>query len=123
MKHSILYIFILFVFAGCNLSDSKDVSRVAIAKAGNKISADGEGYLHQIFEWSAQNNGKFAELLATMKDLELFASTQIKKMDGGRFELRVKPQGKSHLSSLADVGFGISQFLPIIVADLQLPEC
>jgi predicted ATPase len=43
-------------------------------------------------------------------------------MKGGRFELRIQPNSLSVLSSLADVGFGISQFLPIVVADLQMPE-
>ena len=41
-------------------------------------------------------------------------------MSGGRFEIRVKVKNKSKWESLPDVGFGISQFLPIIVADLQL---
>ncbi len=35
MKHSIFYLFILCSLTSCNFSDSKDVSRVAIAKAGN----------------------------------------------------------------------------------------
>ena len=34
MKQSVIYIFILCVFAGCNISPSKDVSKKAIAKAG-----------------------------------------------------------------------------------------
>jgi predicted ATPase len=41
-------------------------------------------------------------------------------LQGGRFELRVKTQKKGIWASLTDVGFGISHFLPIIVADLQL---
>ncbi len=42
------------------------------------------------------------------------------KIGGGRFDLKVKIKKNSNWSSLADVGFGVSQLLPIIVADLQL---
>ena len=44
------------------------------------------------------------------------------RLVGGRFEIKVKFKSKSKWESLADVGFGISQFLPIIVADLQLRD-
>ena len=55
-----------------------------------------------------------------MNELHLFSKVKSKKLSGGRFELRIKTNKQGILSSLTDVGFGISQFLPIIVADLQL---
>jgi predicted ATPase len=41
-------------------------------------------------------------------------------MAGGRFELLVKPPNSNVKASIVDVGFGVSQFIPIIIADLQL---
>ena len=44
------------------------------------------------------------------------------KFRGGRYEIRVRTKSVASWASLVDVGFGISQFLPVIVADLQLPS-
>lgn len=49
-------------------------------------------------------------------------SLTINKLRGGRYEVRVKTDKFGAWASLADVGFGLSQFLPVLVADLQLPE-
>lgn len=47
---------------------------------------------------------------------------KIRRLPGGRFELNVKVRPRGLWASLADVGFGISQFLPVITADLQLSD-
>lgn len=86
----------------------------------NKIGVNGEGYIDQIIEWEESNHDKFQELFEAVTTLGLFHSIESNKMKGGRFELNVKVNENSTLASLTDVGFGISQFLPIIVADLQL---
>jgi predicted ATPase len=92
------------------------------AKAKEKVGVNGEGYIDQIIEWEETNPEKFKELNEIMAELELIQSIQSEKMKGGRFELTVKTKENSTSASLTDVGFGISQFLPLIVADLQLPE-
>lgn len=92
------------------------------AKAQEKVGVNGEGYIDQIIEWEETNPEKFKELNEIMAELELIQSIQSEKMKGGRFELTVKTKENSTSASLTDVGFGISQFLPLIVADLQLPE-
>ncbi len=91
-------------------------------KADFKIEKDGDGYLDQIVEWEKRGNGKIKELVRVMKELDLIEQIQIKRLSGGRFEVLVKPTNSAMLTSLANVGFGVSQFLPIIVADLQLPN-
>lgn len=91
------------------------------AKAQEKVGVNGEGYIDQIIEWEETNPEKFKELNEIMADLELIHSIQSEKMKGGRFELTVKTKENSSIAALTDVGFGISQFLPVIVADLQLP--
>jgi predicted ATPase len=92
------------------------------AKAQQKVDIDGESYIDQVIEWEETNPDKLIELNAIMHQIELFDQIQSNKIKGGRFELTVKTQYQSAYASLTDVGFGISQFLPIIVADLQLSD-
>ena len=57
-----------------------------------------------------------------MKELDLFTDIKTKRTEGGKYDSVIKPKENSTFTSLYDVGFGISQFLPVIVADLQLPR-
>lgn len=57
-----------------------------------------------------------------MKYLNLIDDIKIQRFGGGRFEVLVKVKQNSVYAALSDVGFGISQFLPIIVADIQLGD-
>ncbi len=88
----------------------------------SKVGVSGEGYIDQIIEWEESDLETFQKLLEAVSDLGLFHAIESNKMKGGRFELNVKVNENSALASLTDVGFGISQFLPIIVADLQLDD-
>ena len=54
--------------------------------------------------------------------MELFDKIKPAKIIGGQFDLKVRIKNNSDWAALTDVGFGISQFLPIIVADLQLDD-
>ena len=92
------------------------------AKAQSRIDTDGAGYIDQIIEWEETNPNKLRELISVMQKLDLVFDIQSAKLKGGRFDINVKAQSKASFSSLTDVGFGISQFLPTIVADLQLPD-
>jgi predicted ATPase len=90
-------------------------------KAG-KIGVNGEGYIDQVIEWEESDSKKYDELIRAVTEIGLFKTIQANKMKGGRFELNVQVNENSELASLTDVGFGISQFLPIIVADLQMED-
>lgn len=92
------------------------------AKAFTKIDNTGAGYIDQISEWENNEDTRYKELNKTLKAIGLLAKVKIKNLSGGRFELNVKPNEKGVLASITDVGFGISQFLPIVVADLQLAD-
>ncbi len=91
-------------------------------KAVERISSEGGGYIDQIVEWEENDDWKFGALIRSMQDIELLHSVKTSRLKGGRFELNVKVKETANLTSLVDVGFGISQFLPIIVADLQLSD-
>lgn len=91
-------------------------------KSNFKIEKFGDGYLDQIISWQNEKSPKFKELIKIMKKLTLIDNISTKRLTGGRYELKVKNNRNLVFASLSDVGFGISQFLPIIVADLQLPD-
>jgi predicted ATPase len=80
----------------------------------------GAGYIDQILEWNDNQSEESLNLASILKDLEILYDIKPHRLSGGRFEIKVKVKSRSKWESLADVGFGISQFLPLIVADLQL---
>lgn len=89
-------------------------------KSSHQISTSGEGFIDQILEWQEKKHDEFYILTAILKKLKLLYDVKPHKIGGGRFDLQVKVKQTSSWASLADVGFGVSQLLPIIVADLQL---
>jgi predicted ATPase len=87
-----------------------------------KIGHYGEGYVDQILLWELNKKKEFEELNQILNKLKISKKIKSSKLQGGRYEFLVKTYNSSLSSSLLDVGFGISQFLPIIVTDLQLPH-
>jgi len=90
------------------------------SKIDLKIGKFGENYEDQIIAWETKKSSEYKELVTILKDLGLLYEIKSKRLDGGRFEILIKTKKNGIWSSLSDVGFGISQFLPIIVSDLQL---
>ncbi len=85
-----------------------------------KVGKFGENYEDQIIAWETQKSPKYKELLKIMNNLGLFYEIKTRRLDGGRYEILIRNKSNGIWSSISDVGFGISQFLPIIVADIQL---
>ena len=91
-------------------------------KTDLKVGKFGEDYVNQIILWETQGAKEYESLIEIMKRLSLLEEIKSERLEGGRFELVVKVNKESVQASLDDVGFGISQFLPIIVADLQIGD-
>lgn len=91
-------------------------------KTDLKVGKFGERYTDQIVLWETKKSKKYKELINKLNDIKLLNDIKTKRLEGGRYELLVKPQENGQMCSLADVGFGISQFLPILVADFQLGD-
>ena len=89
-------------------------------KSSHRVLPSGDGFIDQILEWQEKGDNQFDNLITILKDLNLLYDIKPHKIGGGRFDLKVKIKKNSNWSSFADVGFGVSQLLPIIVADLQL---
>jgi len=90
------------------------------SKDNFKVGRFGENYEDQIIHWQTTNDPNYKELVRVLKKLRLLDNLESKRLEGGRFELVVTIKKNGIPSSINDVGFGISQFLPIIVADIQL---
>ncbi len=92
------------------------------SRSETKVLSDGEGYIDQIIRWEEANYTKYTEFINIINELDLADVILSNQLKGGRFELKIKAKNSSIMASLTDVGFGISQFLPIIIADLQLSD-
>lgn len=85
-----------------------------------KVDISGHGYLDQIIVWENQNPKKIKELISILSKLGVLFDIKTKRIGGGRYETQVATKPNNIKVSISDVGFGVNQFLPIIVADLQL---
>jgi predicted ATPase len=92
------------------------------SKSDLKVGKFGENYEDQIIAWETKKDPKYQQLISILKELGLLYEIKSKRFDGGRFEILVRTKKNGIWSALSDVGFGISQFLPIIVADIQLSK-
>jgi predicted ATPase len=87
-----------------------------------KIDRFGGGFIDQIVSWEANEDKRYFALVKELEKIEMLRLIKTKRLSGGRYEIRVKTYGSTIESNITDVGFGISQFLPIAVADKQLPS-
>lgn len=87
-----------------------------------KVGVCGQNAVEQMLAWKNAKSKKLVGLAQTMKKLGLASSVTTNKLAGGRFEVRVTVPGSRVSSSLSDVGFGVNQLLPLMVAEYQLPE-
>jgi AAA ATPase domain len=90
------------------------------ARTDLKVGIFGENYIDQIAEWEYRKAVQLTWLQQYTRKLGLASGLKTTRMGGGRFDVVVRTSARSVRSSLIDVGFGVSQFLPILVADLQL---
>lgn len=91
-------------------------------KSDYKVDRFGENCIDQILEWSYKAPAKIKLLNNYLRKIGLIHTLKPKQLKSGRYELRVKTFRSGTYDSVTDVGFGISQFLPIVVADLQLSK-
>jgi hypothetical protein len=89
-------------------------------KAAFKVEKFGENWVEQIVEWEQSKSRQLEKLKQAARKLKLLYDVRSRRYAGGRYEIRVMPHDGRVEASLVDVGFGISQFLPILVADTQL---
>lgn len=94
--------------------------RVEISKSDLTVGKYGENCEDQIISWENKRGKEFQEFKKIIKKINLLQDIKAFRLTGGNYQLKIKPFRKGVFSSITDVGFGISQFLPIVVADIQL---
>ena len=75
-----------------------------------------------VSQWQSKGDRRLSQLGAALEDMGLTWKVEAQPVDDTQVELRVgrlvhsKSAGDHHLVSIADVGFGVSQSLPVLVA-------
>lgn len=90
--------------------------------AGKKIGAYGDGFVDVLMKWMNTDRERYNRLISILGKMGILSDIKIDQIQGGRFNVLVKTTGTGPLSSLNDVGFGVSQILPVVIADLELGD-
>lgn len=93
-----------------------------VSKGDLKVKRDGTNYIEQIIDWEEKKASELSQLKQSLRKLRLLSSLHTGRLRSGIFEVNIRTSRTTVPVSLADVGFGIGQVLPILVADLQLPK-
>ena len=94
-----------------------EVSRVNL-----RVGRYGENYVEQLSHWESTGSPRIDQLRTDLAELGILSELKILRLGGGRLELAGRPKKASPLTNLADLGFGTSQLLPVLVAINQLPD-
>lgn len=70
--------------------------------------------------WKDASHDKFEEFVEGIKSIGLLSEVEPSRLGSGQFKIGVKVHEDDELANLSDVGFGISQTMPIIIADVEL---
>lgn len=89
---------------------------------GKKIAPSGQGFVDILLKWRNSDPQRFERIISIMRSLKVLNDIQVERMKGGRFNVLVKAEETSPFASLSDVGFGVSQILPIVMADVELGD-
>jgi predicted ATPase len=86
---------------------------------GNEFPGTFENYVASLIaSWQDISTSKLKRLAQALKDIGLTEKVDVRKVDDTQVEVRVGHRRKNttEMVSIADVGFGVSQTLPVIVA-------
>src|SRR5262249_6761432 len=75
-----------------------------------------------LYEWKRHDHKKFRELILLIEMLKLATKVEAKSSLDEILRLNIQPFLHKDRFSIADVGFGISQVLPVLMADVALPK-
>ncbi|WDJ06157.1 AAA family ATPase [Xanthomonas campestris] len=86
------------------------------------VDASGEGASRTLAKWKDRKSSLIADVKRGLKQLELASDLEISVEHDEFLKIGIKPHGRLFVDSIADVGFGLSQILPMVVADVNLPK-
>lgn len=85
----------------------------------HKINAQGDNAFQLLIDWNLSEPKKFKQVTSGLKFLKLADDLTPNKIKDELIELNVQPIGQKHKVNLSDVGFGLSQILPVIIATVD----
>ena len=85
-----------------------------------KIQASGKGFVNQLLHWRESNRQYYETLVGEMRSIGVLYDIEPERIGGGQFRIGVTTHKNGPKASLSDVGFGISQLLPVVVGDIEL---
>jgi len=75
-----------------------------------------------LLDWKSRDKDKYRLVQEALRQLELAEVAYPRESAEELLSLRVRPFEHKERVGLADVGFGVSQVLPVLVADVRLPD-
>lgn len=87
-----------------------------------KIHASGKGFVNQLLHWRESNRHNYESLISAMRSMGVLYDIEPERIGSGQFKLGVTVHKDGPIALLTDVGFGISQLLPVIVGDIELGD-
>lgn len=85
------------------------------------IDPTGAFSMLQLFKWKRQFPKKYREVIRLMKLLEMASVVDTAGRHGEALQVNIQPWKHEETVNVVDVGFGVSQVLPLIVKDVALP--
>ena len=87
-----------------------------------KVQPSGNGFVTELLKWSTEDPQRYLALIESLRSLGMLYAVESARREEGNFVVRVQVNEDGPKANLYDVGFGISQLLPIIVGDFELED-
>ncbi|ACX96365.1 AAA family ATPase [Halothiobacillus neapolitanus] len=88
-----------------------------ISSLQEKIDSLGNNAFQILIDWYSSDKKKFNKVINGLQTLKLADSIIIGSLKDELVEINVAPYNQRHTVNLSDVGFGLSQILPVLVAN------
>jgi predicted ATPase len=85
------------------------------------IDPTGKNAISLLYEWKKYFPKKYDEVVSYIELLELASRMETESNLDEILRVSIRPYRHSESVNLADVGFGVAQVLPILIADVALP--
>lgn len=85
-----------------------------------KIYSSGEGFVAELLKWHDSSDERFSRLIQILQNLGVLYSVNPTRQEGGNFIVKIQVHKNGVFANLSDVGFGVSQVLPIVIGDVEL---
>ena len=86
----------------------------------SNVDPSGSYCAQMLYSWSQHSTERFELVAALLNELELVSKVTPSQSGDEILRVLVRPYAQKDTSNFADVGFGVSQILPIVVADVAL---